>query len=281
MAFFKKAMNYLGLGPDDAYDDYDLPSRSRRPARRPRRPTAPSRWTAAPCAPCRRPVAAACPGHAAHAGPESETAVGHGPGPRPARRCGPCRPGSAPPRPYTVRPTRFDHAQEVADNFKEGLPVIVNLQDVEQGPAAPASSTSAPASATAWTARWTRSPPACTCSRRRMCRCRPRIAGGCPSSFPRTERRPAADLAASLASGRHEVSALPGGARVRDRLVRTRDPVLVSPAAWQCLRSHQRIPGARDRSGSRTGPSGPAPDRRVRPVAHHRVPRARRSSCAT
>ena len=25
MAFFKKAMNYLGLGPDDAYDEYDLP----------------------------------------------------------------------------------------------------------------------------------------------------------------------------------------------------------------------------------------------------------------
>ena len=25
MAFFKKAMNYLGLGPDDAYDEYDMP----------------------------------------------------------------------------------------------------------------------------------------------------------------------------------------------------------------------------------------------------------------
>jgi cell division inhibitor SepF len=31
-----------------------------------------------------------------------------------------------------VRPTRFDHAQEVADNFKEGVPVIVNLQDVNK-----------------------------------------------------------------------------------------------------------------------------------------------------
>ena len=40
--------------------------------------------------------------------------------------------GAAPPRPYTVRPTRFDHAQEVADNFKEGVPVIVNLQDVNK-----------------------------------------------------------------------------------------------------------------------------------------------------
>ena len=30
--------------------------------------------------------------------------------------------------PYTVRPRRFDAAQEVADKFKEGLPVIMNLE---------------------------------------------------------------------------------------------------------------------------------------------------------
>jgi cell division inhibitor SepF len=41
-------------------------------------------------------------------------------------------PGNAPPKPHTVRPTRFDHAQEVADKFKEGQPVIVNLQDVNK-----------------------------------------------------------------------------------------------------------------------------------------------------
>jgi cell division inhibitor SepF len=30
--------------------------------------------------------------------------------------------------PYTVRPRRFDSAQEVADKFKEGQPVIMNLE---------------------------------------------------------------------------------------------------------------------------------------------------------
>ena len=28
MTVWKKAMSYLGLGPDDAYDDYDLPTRA-------------------------------------------------------------------------------------------------------------------------------------------------------------------------------------------------------------------------------------------------------------
>ena len=30
--------------------------------------------------------------------------------------------------PVTVRPRRFDQAQEVADRFKEGQPVIMNLE---------------------------------------------------------------------------------------------------------------------------------------------------------
>ena len=30
--------------------------------------------------------------------------------------------------PYTVRPRRFDSAQEIADKFKEGQPVIMNLE---------------------------------------------------------------------------------------------------------------------------------------------------------
>jgi cell division inhibitor SepF len=35
-------------------------------------------------------------------------------------------------KPSTVRPRRFEQAQEVADRFKEGQPVIVNLQDIER-----------------------------------------------------------------------------------------------------------------------------------------------------
>ena len=34
--------------------------------------------------------------------------------------------------PSTVRPRRFDQAQEVADKFKEGQPVIMNLEGTER-----------------------------------------------------------------------------------------------------------------------------------------------------
>ena len=34
--------------------------------------------------------------------------------------------------PYTVRPRRFDSAQELADKFKEGLPVIMNLEAADR-----------------------------------------------------------------------------------------------------------------------------------------------------
>ena len=34
--------------------------------------------------------------------------------------------------PHTVRPRRFDQAQEVADKFKEGQPVIMNLEATER-----------------------------------------------------------------------------------------------------------------------------------------------------
>ncbi len=34
--------------------------------------------------------------------------------------------------PHTVRPRRFDQAQEVADAFKNGTPVIMNLEGTER-----------------------------------------------------------------------------------------------------------------------------------------------------
>ena len=40
--------------------------------------------------------------------------------------------GSAPNEPTTVRPRRFDQAQEVADQFKEGQPVIMNLEGADR-----------------------------------------------------------------------------------------------------------------------------------------------------
>ena len=47
-----------------------------------------------------------------------------------------CRPARRdredPSNPHTVRPRRFDQAQEVADKFKEGQPVIMNLEGTDR-----------------------------------------------------------------------------------------------------------------------------------------------------
>ncbi len=132
MSFWKRTMDYLGLGPDDAYDDYDLEEeyepapRGRRQdaeARAPRhrdetggegvvrtlpsRPTFPSRDFD--------------PSQARRSSERDDSGVQ----PRPKTNG---RPSSGSSEPATVKPRRFDQAQEVADKFKEGNPVIMNLE---------------------------------------------------------------------------------------------------------------------------------------------------------
>ncbi|MCY7300779.1 MAG: cell division protein SepF [Ilumatobacteraceae bacterium] len=147
MAMWKKAMDYLGLGPDESYDEYDVapePERPMRTARQPREEAlrqqrgyateyeaeAPVRSVPArPSFPTstvndggsRRPVPA-----------NDDSSVQPRPiNPRsaPAPRVSPVAVGAAP---YTVRPRRFDSAQEIADKFKEGLPVIMNLEAADR-----------------------------------------------------------------------------------------------------------------------------------------------------
>lgn len=130
MSFWKRTMDYLGLGPDDAYDDYDVeeeyePAPRRRSdvdMRTPRRPddtggegvvrTLPSRPTF--------PSRDFDPSQARRDRDDS------GVQPRPQRNGGGRAAGNA--EPATVKPRRFDQAQEVADKFKEGNPVIMNLE---------------------------------------------------------------------------------------------------------------------------------------------------------
>jgi len=128
MAFFKKAMNYLGLGPDDAYDEYEVPM-EQAPGRPPRSSYGPESIDSdtvrtVPDGTVARPQGARPAPEPDQPSVTVRARTGSAVRTMPA--------GSAPPRPYTVRPTRFDHAQEVADNFKEGVPVIVNLQDVNK-----------------------------------------------------------------------------------------------------------------------------------------------------
>jgi cell division inhibitor SepF len=145
MSMWKKAMDYLGLGPDDAYDDYDVAPEPERPMRtaRPQReeparqqrgyeheteasvravPTRPSFPTSTVNdVNARRPVPA-----------NDDSSVQPrpiNPRPAPAPRVVANAPGADP---YTVRPRRFDSAQELADKFKEGLPVIMNLEAADR-----------------------------------------------------------------------------------------------------------------------------------------------------
>lgn len=136
MSFWKRTMDYLGLGPDDAYDDYEYEDEYE-PAARSRRPpeseprsgrqqrdetgsegivrTLPSR----PTFPSRDFDPSQARRSAERERDESASVS------RPRPQGGPARANA---EPTTVRPRRFDQAQEVADKFKEGQPVIMNLE---------------------------------------------------------------------------------------------------------------------------------------------------------
>ena len=123
-SMWRRTMLYLGLGPDEDYEDYpdepavapvpdggqSQPSRGgQRPARRPTQ---------------REPVAEntsvrTLPNQGATVQPKPASSV---------------RPVAAAPnaKPYIVAPTSFNHAQEVADKFKANQPVIMNLQGVDK-----------------------------------------------------------------------------------------------------------------------------------------------------
>jgi cell division inhibitor SepF len=139
MSFWKRTMDYLGLGPDDAYDEYDDPvepepaakgsrSRDTRGGQQP--------WPADPDDPTVRAVPAR-PSYPSRdfesptrrAAPVSDDS---GATARPTRSSSP-RVTTAPVgEPSTVRPRRFDQAQELADKFKEGQSVILNLESTER-----------------------------------------------------------------------------------------------------------------------------------------------------
>lgn len=147
MSIWKRTMDYLGLGPDDAYDDYDLPPEPEPRGQRPR----PARYDDSPVR-SGRPVAEYEPETAVRTMPTRPTfpsrdvePVVRRPTPanddssvhprpiNPTRPASPARGGqSVSSDPHTVRPRRFDAAQEIADKFKEGQPVIMNLEATER-----------------------------------------------------------------------------------------------------------------------------------------------------
>ena len=179
MAFFKKAMNYLGLGPDDAYDEYDCRSRPRAGPRAALVLRAGVRSTAARCAPsppapaAARPAGRPCAGLASPSQPSVTVRARSRFGG--AHHAGRLRAAAALHRAaHAASTTR----RRSADKFKEGVPVIVNLQDVEQGPAAPHHRLLRRPHLRARRHDGEGGQRACTSSRRPTCRCRPRIAAG-------------------------------------------------------------------------------------------------------
>jgi cell division inhibitor SepF len=146
MSMWKKAMDYLGLGPDDAYDDYEVAPEPERPVRTARPPreepqrqqrgyateyeadTAVKPVPTRPSYPLREPEVA---GRRPMPATDDSNVQPRPINPRPAPAARPAN-NVATGEPYTVRPRRFDSAQELADKFKEGLPVIMNLEAADR-----------------------------------------------------------------------------------------------------------------------------------------------------
>ncbi len=140
MSLWKRTMDYLGLGPDDSYDDYDEYEEPD-PAPRQRRTTqdvearagrswAPESETGevVPTQP-----RAGATREANTAGQRRVGGDDSGVQPRPSHQPSGLRnlaPVSA--EPHTVRPRGFEQAQEVADYFKMGQPVIMNLESADR-----------------------------------------------------------------------------------------------------------------------------------------------------
>jgi cell division inhibitor SepF len=151
-SMWRRAMLYLGLGPDEDYEDYDVLGGHAAPAPAPResirRPTLgaprehlPPDTSHSGAVRTLGPNALGDNGYEAGRGPyqavSSGPTNGHAPraaGERPAvsRPRSAVRTVSAAAKPHVVAPASFTDAQEVADEFKRNVPVIVNLQGVER-----------------------------------------------------------------------------------------------------------------------------------------------------
>ena len=143
---WRRAMHYLGLGPDDEYDeggaygDYSQGAQGEEPPRPygsqretpgpvTARPTPPGRPSAAPSAPA--------PPVAPVVDEPDPSAVRPMPAPVPSRDVGVRSTGSVRPvavaaHLHQVAPVRFNDVQEVGDRFKAGQPVAMDLGGLDR-----------------------------------------------------------------------------------------------------------------------------------------------------
>ncbi len=127
---FRRAMDYLGLGADEVYDDSDQSVRARRPVRGRAEPID-DEYDDEPldddgyeeeAPPTRR----------TRARDDSGVTV-RGPVGQPQKNVKPL--DAATVEPVTLKPTSYGHCKEIAERFKSGQPVIMNMiaTDPEEG----------------------------------------------------------------------------------------------------------------------------------------------------
>ena len=137
MSFFRRAMDYLGLSGDEAYDDYDMSMEYERPQRAQRGPATepvqrrgyePEYSSETP-----RPAPRMRPDDTGAVRRPDDSGIQVRPvgAPRNAPSAN-VRPVPSQADTVTVRPRHFNQAQEIADNFKDGVPVIVNLEGADR-----------------------------------------------------------------------------------------------------------------------------------------------------
>ena len=127
---FRRAMDYLGLGADEVYDDSDQSVRARRPVRG-RAESIDDEYDDEPLdddvyeeeAP---------PPRRTRARDDSGVTV-RGPVGQPQKNVKPL--DAATVEPVTLKPTSYGHCKEIAERFKSGQPVIMNMiaTDPEEG----------------------------------------------------------------------------------------------------------------------------------------------------
>ena len=137
-----KAMLYLGLGPDEEYDDY-VPDQAQPPQDYERTPRADYPSAGGPVSAATGAGGAAAVGYGSvrQLSPQPAEAVPERIGPASgigavgsARSRGVVRPlpATATAKPQVITPGSFNDAQEVADRFKSNNPVIMNLQAADR-----------------------------------------------------------------------------------------------------------------------------------------------------
>ena len=133
MSFFRRALDYLGLSGEESYDDYDMSAEYERPARAPRAQEPMGRRGPEPeyTSDGMRPRGMRVDDTGAARRPDDSSGIQVRPVGAP-RNAPSVRTVGATGETVTVRPRDFNQAKEIGDCFKDGVPVIVNLEGADR-----------------------------------------------------------------------------------------------------------------------------------------------------